>query len=96
LLEADQDSTGTVISSNGTTVGSMPAGTSALNSILSGGVKEMGDWINKLYGQAFAAIYVQPGARVAVHLDRQLEIDYEPDGRKVKYTTGGAHASSLD
>jgi integrating conjugative element protein (TIGR03752 family) len=97
LLEADQNSTGTVISSNGTTVGTgTGAGTSALSTILSGGVKDMGDWINKLYGQAFAAIYVQPGAKVAVHLDRQLEIDYEPDGRKVKYPTGGAHASSLD
>lgn len=97
LLEADQGSNGTIISSNGTTVGSMSgAGTSALSSILSGGVKDIGDWVNKLYGQAFAAVYVQPGAQVAVHLDRQLEIDYEPDGRKVKYTTGGAHASSLD
>jgi len=97
LMEADQNSNGTVISSNGTTVGAMSgAGTSALSNILSGGVKDIGDWVNKLYGQAFAAVYVQPGAKVAVHLDRQLEIDYEPDGRKVKYTSGGAHASSLD
>ncbi|MCD5986491.1 TIGR03752 family integrating conjugative element protein [Pseudomonas sp. CDFA 553] len=97
LLEADQANTGTVISSNGTTVGTMGgAGSSALSSILSAGVKDIGDWVNKLYGQAFAAIYVQPGAQVAVHLDRQLEIDYEPDGRKVKYPSGGAHASALD
>jgi integrating conjugative element protein (TIGR03752 family) len=97
LLEADQASSGTVISSGGTTVGtSSGAGTSALSTILSGGVKDIGDWVNKLYGQAFAAIYVEPGAQVAVHLDRQLEIDYEPDGRKVKYPSGGTHASSLD
>jgi integrating conjugative element protein (TIGR03752 family) len=97
LLEADQASSGTVISSGGTTVGTTNgAGTSALSTILSGGVKDIGDWVNKLYGQAFAAIYVQPGAQVAVHLDRQLEIDYEPDGRKVKYGSGGTHASSLD
>jgi len=97
LLEADQNTASSVISSGGTTVGTTSgAGTSALSSILSGGAKDIGDWVNKLYGQAFAAIYVQPGARVAIHLDRQLEIDYEPDGRKVKYTTGGAHATSLD
>lgn len=95
LLEADQTNS-TVVSGNGTTVTSGNPGTSALSTILSGGVKDIGDWVNKLYGQAFAAVYVQPGAQIAVHLDRQLEIDYEPDGRKVKYTSGGRHASALD
>ena len=54
------------------------------------------EWVNKLYGQAFAAIYVKPGAQVAVHLDRQLEIDYETLGRKVRHASGGAHVSALD
>ncbi|MCO8163884.1 TIGR03752 family integrating conjugative element protein [Pseudomonas sp. 21LCFQ010] len=93
LLEAEQTTT---TSANGTSVTAGSPGTSALSTILSGGVKDIGDWVNKLYGQAFAAIYVQPGAHVAVHLDRQLEVDYEPDGRKVKYTSGGRHASALD
>ncbi|MCV4286452.1 TIGR03752 family integrating conjugative element protein [Pseudomonas capsici] len=95
LLEAEQTNS-TVVSGSGTTVTTGNPGTSALSTILSGGVKDIGDWVNKLYGQAFAAIYVQPGAQVAVHLDRELEIDYEPDGRKVKYASGGRHASALD
>ncbi|WP_416769066.1 TIGR03752 family integrating conjugative element protein [Pseudomonas sp. RHF3.3-3] len=93
LLEADRADTGTVITPGGATVG---AGPSALNSILSGGVKDVGDWVNKLYGQAFAAVYVQPGAQVAVHLDRQLEIDYETLGRQVRQLAGTGHANTLD
>ncbi|SDT23441.1 integrating conjugative element protein, PFL_4705 family [Pseudomonas asplenii] len=93
LLEADKADTGTVLTPGGATVG---AGPSALNSVLSGGVKDVGDWVNKLYGQAFAAVYVQPGAQVAVHLDRQLEIDYETLGRQVRHVAGAAHATTLD
>ncbi|WP_338523653.1 TIGR03752 family integrating conjugative element protein [Pseudomonas batumici] len=93
LLEADKADASTVLTPSGAAIG---AGPSALNSILSGGVKDIGDWVNKLYGQAFAAVYVQPGAPVAVHLDRQLEIDYETLGRQVRHVTGGPHASTLD
>ncbi|MPQ69547.1 MULTISPECIES: TIGR03752 family integrating conjugative element protein [unclassified Pseudomonas] len=93
LLEADKADVSTLLTPGGAAVG---AGPSALNSILSGGVKDIGDWVNKLYGQAFAAVYVQPGASVAVHLDRQLEIDYETLGRQVRHVTGGHHASTLD
>ncbi|WP_017905069.1 TIGR03752 family integrating conjugative element protein [Pseudomonas asplenii] len=93
LLEADQPEVSNVITPGGSSV---QAGPSALNSILSGGVKDIGDWVNKLYGQAFAAVYVQPGALVAVHLDRQLEIDYEPEGRLVRYSAGQSHVSTLD
>jgi conjugative transfer region lipoprotein (TIGR03751 family) len=46
--------------------------------ILAGGVRDMSAWVNKLYGQAFAAVYVQPGAKVAVHLEKPLAIDYDP------------------
>ena len=96
LLDAGQQNSSTLFSANGTPVGAGAAGTDAVNTILSGGVKDIGGWVNKLYGQAFAAIYVQPGAQVAVHLDRQLEIDYETLGRKVRHVSGGADVSALD
>jgi len=64
--------------------------------LLSGGVRDMADWVNKLYGQAFAAVYVQPGAKVAVHLEQPLDIDYDAKGRRVHHRTGEAHASDLD
>ena len=68
----------------------------AMGRILAGGVRDMADWVNKLYGQAFAAVYVQPGAKVAVHLEQPLDIDYDAKGRRVHHRTGEAHASDLD
>ena len=44
-------------------------GQEAVGQILAGGVRDMSAWVNKLYGQAFAAVYVEPGAKVAVHLE---------------------------
>ncbi|PFG25110.1 integrating conjugative element protein (TIGR03752 family) [Pseudomonas lurida] len=96
LLESDQQGSNTLFSASGTPVGNGATGTDAMKTILSGGVKDIGDWVNKLYGQAFAAIYVQPGAQVSVHLDRQLEIDYETLGRKVRHASGGTYVSELD
>lgn len=71
-------------------------GNQAMQQILSSGVSDISDWVNKLYGEAFAAIYVQPNAKVAIHIDQELQIDYEIKGRKVKYEMGAAHASTLD
>ena len=47
------------------------SGQEAVGQILAGGVRDMSAWVNKLYGQAFAAVYVQPGAKVAVHLENR-------------------------
>lgn len=71
-------------------------GQEAVGRILAGGVQEMSSWVSKLYGQAFAAVYVQPGAKVAVHLDKPLAIDYDPKGRQVDHRAGEAHALELD
>lgn len=71
-------------------------GNEAMGRILAGGVQDMSQWVNKLYGQAFAAVYVQPGARVAVHLEAPLAIDYDPEGRRVDHRAGESHALDLD
>ena len=69
----------------------------AMGRILAGGVQDMSAWVNKLYGQAFAAVYVKPGARVAVHLEEPLTIDYDSKGRRVDHRLGGSpHAQDLD
>jgi integrating conjugative element protein (TIGR03752 family) len=73
------------------------SGNAAMERILAGGVQDMSQWINKLYGQAFAAIYVEPGAQVAVHIEQPLTLDYDAKGRKVDHTLGGRHvAQDLD
>lgn len=71
-------------------------GNEAMGRILAGGIQEMSGWVNKLYGQAFAAVYVQPGAQVAIHLEKPLAIDYDPEGRRVDHRAGESHALELD
>lgn len=61
------------------------AGQAVLGKALSGGTRETVDWVKARYGQTFDAIYVPPGQKVALHITRQLSIDYEEKGRKVKY-----------
>jgi integrating conjugative element protein (TIGR03752 family) len=71
-------------------------GDEAMGRILAGGVQEMSQWVNELYGQAFAAIYVEPGAEVAVHVEQSLTIDYDAEGRRVDHSLGGSHVPDLD
>lgn len=71
-------------------------GNEAMGRILAGGVQEMSQWVNKLYGQAFAAVYVEPGAKVAVHIEQPLTIDYDAKGRRVDHRLGGSHVPDLD
>lgn len=95
LLKADEQTSATTFNSGGTSFGTTGStGNSAMGSILTGGVSDIRAWMNKLYGEAFAAVYVQPGAKVAVHLDQQLAIDYEIKGRKVDYNAGANHVSA--
>lgn len=73
------------------------SGSEAMNRLLASGVQDISQWINKLYGQAFAAVYVEPGAQVAVHIEQPLTLDYDAKGRKVDHTLGGRHVvSDLD
>lgn len=61
------------------------AGQAVLGKALSGGMKETADWVRERYGMMFDAVYVPPGQTLAVHITRQLAIDFETKGRKVRY-----------
>ncbi|CAK7008460.1 TIGR03752 family integrating conjugative element protein [Saezia sanguinis] len=95
-LIKDEDGSFNYANSDGT-VGTVGISSNqAAGQILMGGVRDMSRWVNKLYGEAFAAIYVQPGAQVAVHIDEQITIDFDETGRKVDHTLGGSHVHDLD
>jgi len=68
----------------------------AMGRILAVGVQDMSAWVNKLYGEAFAAVYVPPTAQVALHLDHEITIDYEPKGRSVRHEKDQASLPDLD
>ena len=66
-----------------------------LGQALGGGLRETADWFRQRYGQMFDAIYVPPGKEVAVHIEKQIDIDYDRMSRKVKYGQA-SRQSNLD
>ena len=49
------------------------------------GINEVRQWIQKRFGQTFDAVYVPPGQSVVVNVDKTLDIDYDPEGRRVHH-----------
>ena len=61
---------------------------------LAGAAREVARWLRERQAQSYDAVYVPPGARVAVHVDEALRIDYDPAGRLVRHedlALGGRH-----
>ncbi|MFV0476960.1 MAG: TIGR03752 family integrating conjugative element protein [Parahaliea sp.] len=56
-----------------------------LGRTIADGTMEVARWLDERQAQQFDAVYVQPGASVALHITEQLEIDYDPAGRKTTY-----------
>ncbi len=97
FIKSDKGNATFATGSNGNVVGTVGiSGNEAMGRILASGVQDVSQWVNKLYGQAFAAVFVPPGADVAVHIEQPLSIDYEPHGRKVNHRLGEVHASDLE
>lgn len=94
LIKTEGSTSSYVSNASGTLGSTGLSGNEAMGKILTQGVTDVSGWVNKLYGQAFAAIYVMPGAQVSLHIDQELEIDYELKGRKVKYASGANHANA--
>lgn len=57
----------------------------ALGSLAQGGSDELAQWVAERQAQNYDAVYVDTGAEIVVHIDRELPIDYEPNGRKLAY-----------
>ena len=62
----------------------------ALGQTISGSADEMAKFIAERQAQQFDVIYVDTGAEVAVHIDREIPVDYEPTGRKLDYARASA------
>lgn len=89
---AAQAETTTTISDTGTGTSNVTGdvGTHVLGNTVSGGAAEIRRWLDERQAQSFDAVFVRPGEPIAVHVDRRLDIDYDPRGRRVN------HAQSLD
>ncbi|EJX3102444.1 TIGR03752 family integrating conjugative element protein [Salmonella enterica] len=99
-LTASQYTSNTTDSGGITSALTGNAGQAVLGQALGGSFKDVAQWVKERYGQTFDAVYVPPGAQVAVHITRQLNIDYAEKGRRVKYdfTLPGSddHTGGLD
>ncbi len=49
------------------------------------GVSSISEWLSARQQDSFDAVFVPSGSKVAVHIETQLEIDYDPNGRKLAY-----------
>ncbi len=69
----------------------------AAGKALSGGASEISEYLRERQAQSFDAIYVDTGAELTIHIDIELPIDYEQNGRKTSYdTTENTEFSVLD
>ncbi|MCX8967296.1 TIGR03752 family integrating conjugative element protein [Erwinia psidii] len=93
---ANGQTTSTVEGGSVTSAVTGNSGQYVLGQALGGGLKDSADWFKQRYGQMFDAIYVPPGHPVAIHITRQIPIDYETQGRKVKYAPVSANKRGLD
>lgn len=81
---------------SGTVTGDV--GAYVLGKTVSGGSDEIAKWLLERQSQSFDAVFVPAGVAVAIHVDRELTIDLDPQGRKLTHarTTDDTLPSPLD
>ena len=79
--------TTSVVSNLGSVTGSLTGdvGTYVLGKTVAGGSDEVAKWLLERQSQSFDAVFVPAGTAVAIHVDRELPIDFEPEGRKLNH-----------
>ena len=95
LAAAQTTSVASGVTGGATTVVDGDIGRYAAGRGLSGAAQEVARWLRARQAQEYDVVYVPPGARVAVHVDEELRIDYDPAGRLVHHErtgTGGYRA----
>ena len=71
------------------------AGPYVLGKTVAGGSDAIAAWLLERQSQSFDAVFVAAGTALAIHVDRELPIDFEPQGRKLDHaraTTPARHA----
>ena len=58
----------------------------ALASAASEAISESNQWLQRHLGQSFDAIYVPAGQEVVIHIEQQVHIDEQPDGRRLDHS----------
>ncbi len=61
-----------------------------LGKTVAGGSEEVAKWLLERQSQSFDAVFVPAGTAVAIHVDRELAIDLDPQGRKLNHALATA------
>jgi hypothetical protein len=79
--------TTTVLRDSGAFSGAVTGNTGEfiLGKTLAGGGAEVAAWLAERQAQSFDAVFVNAGTPVVIHVDRELAIDLDPNGRKLDY-----------
>ncbi|MCY4142706.1 MAG: TIGR03752 family integrating conjugative element protein [Gammaproteobacteria bacterium] len=72
------------------------AGKYVLGKTLAGGTQATAAWLELRASQEFDAVYVAPGQKVAIHIDREIRIDYDREGRKLDHDQSQANSFVFD
>ena len=65
-------------------------GTYVLGKTVAGGSEEVAKWLLERQSQSFDAVFVPAGTAIAIHVDRELAIDLDPQGRKLNHALATA------
>ena len=65
-------------------------GTYVLGKTVAGGSEEVAKWLLERQSQSFDAVFVPAGTAVAIHVDRELAIDLDPQGRRLNHALATA------
>ncbi|MEW8232458.1 MAG: TIGR03752 family integrating conjugative element protein [Candidatus Thiodiazotropha endolucinida] len=81
--------TTSVVSNAGSVTSSVSGDTGrfVLGKTISGGSEEVSKWLLERQSQSFDAVFVPAGIRIAIHVDRELPIDFDTTGRKLTHET---------
>lgn len=60
-------------------------GAFVLGKTVAGGSEEVANWLLERQSQSFDAVFVPAGSSVAIHVDRELALDFDPQGRKLNH-----------
>ena len=89
VAAAQTTSAASGVTGGATTVVDGDIGRYAAGRGLSGAAQEVARWLRERQAQEYDVVYVPPGAQVAVHVDEELRIDYDPAGRLVHHEDMG-------
>ncbi|MEX2257799.1 MAG: TIGR03752 family integrating conjugative element protein [Woeseia sp.] len=79
----------TVVSGSGAVTSSVPgdSGAYVLGKTFAEGSNAIAQWLIERQAQSFDAVFVPAGAALALHVDQQIAIDIDPNGRRLSHET---------